>query len=219
MSTSSISDEKTEQTQGSESPPPLFSSVSADADVDVDDHDHDAGLPAVGRSVMFPQHVHVHHDSAIEEREKEKIPGSFGLGLGHGLGYKPKGVGVEMRREMTAEDKELAAAGYEHLESERAKAAQDINGPKPAPGSGSGAGKEDKSFENVDIEDHKFAFGALRERHATRFDAKDAAASPGLESAEAKLRLERDGFNVLTPPKKKSALQKVCVCVVFFSLL
>ena len=99
---------------------------------------------------------------------------------------------VEMRREMTKEDKELAAAGYEHLEQEKEKH----------------TGK-DTSFENVDIHEHKLAFAALKEALDSEFDAKNPTESAGLTSEEAKSRLTRDGRNVLTPPKKKSAFRKV----------
>lgn len=105
---------------------------------------------------------------------------------------RPKGV--EMKREMTKEDKELAAAGYEHLEERKVKA-------KPGDTDG---------LNNVDITEHKLAFDELQKVLDTHIDTKDPGASVGLTSEEAKARLARDGPNVLTPPKKKSALRKVC---------
>ncbi|KAG6840615.1 hypothetical protein C0991_005514 [Blastosporella zonata] len=105
-----------------------------------------------------------------------------------GNALRPKGV--EMHRSMTQEDKELSAAGYEHLEAQKVKVG--------APASPS----------NVDIEEHRFPFAKLQEVMNTSFDTKDAASSHGLTTAEAQIRLQRDGPNLLTPPKKKSALRK-----------
>ncbi|KAH9948142.1 aminophospholipid-transporting P-type ATPase [Amylocystis lapponica] len=95
-----------------------------------------------------------------------------------------------MKREMTKEDKELAAAGYEHLE-EKAKGKKGV----------------DPKLDNVDIEEHHLSFHELGPHLETSIDTKDAAGSYGLTSAEAKERLVRDGPNVLTPPKKKSPLR------------
>ena len=112
--------------------------------------------------------------------------------------HPPRPKGVEMKREMTKEDKELADAGYEHLKEEKAQ--------------GQKGGDEGK-LDNVDIVEHKLAFNDLQATLDTAFDPKDPAASPGLSSDEAKARLARDGQNVLTPPKKKSALRKVRNCL------
>jgi sodium/potassium-transporting ATPase subunit alpha len=106
-------------------------------------------------------------------------------------GLRPRGV--EMKREITQEGRELAAAGYEHLEEQKAK-----TGPDAA------------KLEHVDINEHHLPLPALERALHTDFDAKDAGSSPGLTSEEAKVRLTRDGPNILTPPKKKSALQIVC---------
>ena len=101
--------------------------------------------------------------------------------------------GVEMKREMTKEDKELADAGYEHLNQQKTQPAK--------------AG--DAGLDNVDIHEHKLSFEQLLAELDTAFDAKDPSISPGLSGEEAKARLSCDGQNVLTPPKKKAALRKV----------
>ncbi|KAF8162822.1 aminophospholipid-transporting P-type ATPase [Crassisporium funariophilum] len=119
------------------------------------------------RAVIFPE------DSIVRE---EKVAS----------GIRPKGV--EMKRSITQEDKELAAAGYEHLQ-----VTKDQKG---------------EGDTHLDIYEHKLPFGGLIESLQTNFDTKDPGHSYGLTSDEAKIRLERDGRNVLTPPKKKSALRK-----------
>ncbi|KAG6876171.1 hypothetical protein C0992_000604 [Termitomyces sp. T32_za158] len=96
--------------------------------------------------------------------------------------------GVEMYRSMTQEDKELSAAGYEHLESHKTGT--------PA------------SDSNVDIQEHRLSFSKIADTLNTSIDTKDAGNSYGLTTAEAQARLQRDGPNVLTPPQKKSALRK-----------
>lgn len=107
----------------------------------------------------------------------------------HVHGARPKGV--EMKREMTKEDKELADAGYDELNQEKAQA------------------HANAKLDNVDINEHMLSFKDLQADLDTTFDAKDPGLSPGLTSEDAKTRLTRDGPNVLTPPKKKSALRKV----------
>ena len=114
----------------------------------------------------------------------------------HAHAHAPRPKGVEMKREMTKEDKELADAGYEHLRQEKAQAHK---------GAGEGEGEPD----GVDIQEHRLAFEELQGALDTAFDPKEPAVSPGLSAEEAKARLARDGQNVLTPPKKKSALRKV----------
>lgn len=139
--------------------------------------DVEEGLPL--RSVAFPP--------APDESENEKTGA-------HTFSHRPRGV--EMRREMTKEDKELAAAGYEHLEQEKAKAVKD------------GAGRNAEP-ENVDIFEHGLTFAALEEELGTEIDTKSPSSTAGLSAEEATARLLRDGRNVLTPPKKRSALRKV----------
>jgi Cation transporter/ATPase, N-terminus. len=107
-----------------------------------------------------------------------------------------------MKKTMTQEDRDLAAAGYEHLEEQKAK-------------KGAGAAE----FDNVDIEEHHLPISGYTEALQTSIDTKDAANSSGLTSEEAKARLERFGQNVLTPPPKKSALRKVDLISIFRGLL
>ncbi|KAF9533592.1 aminophospholipid-transporting P-type ATPase [Crepidotus variabilis] len=101
---------------------------------------------------------------------------------------KPRPKGVEMKRTMTQEEKDLAAAGYEHLN----------------PNS-----KNRKAEEaNVDIHEHKLPLGAMGDALKTSFNHKDPGSSSGLTADEARKRLQENGPNVLTPPKKKSAIRK-----------
>lgn len=101
--------------------------------------------------------------------------------------------GVEMKREMTKEDMELAAAGYEHLQEGKVK----------------GKKGDAPELDNVDINEHRLGFDQLIKTLDTNIDTKDPGVSFGLTAEEAKARLARDGPNILTPPKKKSALRKV----------
>ena len=121
-------------------------------------------------------------EERINESEKEK--------------EKERPRGPEMRREMTKEEKELAAAGYGHLERvvTGAKGKTDV--------------KEDLD-KKVDIIEHKYPISQFNEKLQTDINAKDPASSNGLTNSEAAARLARDGKNILTPPKKKSALRKV----------
>ncbi|RPD59319.1 aminophospholipid-transporting P-type ATPase [Lentinus tigrinus ALCF2SS1-7] len=109
-----------------------------------------------------------------------------------------------MKREMTKEDKELADAGYEHLKQQKPQ----------------GQKEGDGKLDGVDIHEHKLGFQELQTELDTTFDAKDPSTSPGLSSEEAKARLSRDGPNILTPPKKKSALRKYYDCLMsMFNIL
>lgn len=107
----------------------------------------------------------------------------------------PRPRGVEMKRNLTQEDRELAAAGYHHLDTKQTK-----------------TGPEQKET-RVDIHEHSLPFCDLEKVLNTSLDLKDAARSSGLSEEEAKERLSRDGPNMLTPPKKKSALRTVCANV------
>jgi hypothetical protein len=140
-----------------------------------------ADAPEVERDTPRPRGVDMKRELTIEDT--------------HGVGMKSRGTGVEMKREMTQEDKELAAAGYEHLDKTKTKA----------------KGGKDEDLEKVDITEHQLPFAELGTALGTNIDTKDPGASDGLTANEAKARLARDGQNVLTPPKKKSALRKVCV--------
>ncbi|TFY58665.1 hypothetical protein EVJ58_g6280 [Rhodofomes roseus] len=114
--------------------------------------------------------------------------------------HRPRGV--EMKREMTKEDMELAAAGYEHLDEHKGK------------------GKKTDELDKVDISEHHLPYDQLGAALDTSIDTKDPSASFGLTTDEVKARLARDGRNVLTPPKKKSALQKYFDCLLtMFNIL
>ena len=112
----------------------------------------------------------------------------------HTGGLRPKGP--EIKRELTREDKELAAAGYEHLDEGKAK-----------------KGSQKAELAHVDIQEHQLPLVELEKSLETAFDSRDPGKSLGLTTQEAAKRLARDGRNVLTPPRKKSALRKVsCTC-------
>ncbi|KAF8191565.1 aminophospholipid-transporting P-type ATPase [Mycena galopus ATCC 62051] len=114
---------------------------------------------------VAPRAVAFHDDQEIEE--------------------KPR---VELKHTLTQDDKELAAAGYEHLEEKKKSAAEESN---------------------VDITEHSIPLASLGETLKTSIDTKDPGSSLGLTTAEAAARLARDGPNVLTPPKKRSPLRQV----------
>ncbi|KAJ3728358.1 aminophospholipid-transporting P-type ATPase [Lentinula raphanica] len=99
--------------------------------------------------------------------------------------------GVELNRTLTQEEKELAAAGYGQLEEQKALQAEN-----------------DSNVGQVDITEHAIPLADLDDKLSTSIDVKDPANSNGLTSDEAKKRLVENGPNVLTPPKKKSALRK-----------
>lgn len=101
-------------------------------------------------------------------------------------------AGVEMRRQLTLEEVRLAAAGYEHLTKDK-------------------SGEEGTKFGDVDITEHSRPIHEIEELLKTSFNFVDPAQSRGLTVDEAEARIKRDGPNALTPPKKKSALQKVRV--------
>ncbi|KAI0713643.1 aminophospholipid-transporting P-type ATPase [Earliella scabrosa] len=136
----------------------------------------DEAVTVVTRAVAFNRHGGDAHDKALHP-------------------VRPKGV--EMKREMTKEDKELADAGYEHLNQQKTIAQKTGNA----------------KLDTADIHEHQLSFNELQTQLNTRFDAKDPNVSSGLSSDEAKARLVRDGQNILTPPKKKSALRKYYDCL------
>ncbi|KAH9039417.1 aminophospholipid-transporting P-type ATPase [Lactarius hengduanensis] len=107
---------------------------------------------------------------------------------------KLRPTGVELRREMTHEEIRLAAAGYDHLTKDKPSA-------------------EDTKFGDVDITEHSLPIHEVESLLSTSFNWTDPAQSRGLTTAEAEARLERDGPNALTPPKKKSAFQKYIDCL------
>ena len=106
--------------------------------------------------------------------------------------HGPRPKGVEMKKTLTQEEKDLAAAGYGHLEEQKARQAE-----------------KDSDLGNVDITEHNIPLLELDEKLRTSIDTKDPGNSNGLTSEEAQKRLAENGPNVLTPPKKKSALRKV----------
>jgi len=101
--------------------------------------------------------------------------------------------GNGLRRQITQEDKELAAAGYEYLENQKAKKSE----------------KAAKLDQNVDLTEHGLALAELGAALKTAIDFKDPGKSPGLTPEDAAARLASDGRNVLTPPKKRTALRMV----------
>jgi sodium/potassium-transporting ATPase subunit alpha len=105
---------------------------------------------------------------------------------------KQRPAGVEMRRHMTQEEIRLAAAGYEHLEKDK-------------------SGESRPKFGDVDITEHSLPIHEIEGLLKTSFSWVDPGQSRGLSATEAEARLQRDGPNALTPPKKKSALQKVSI--------
>jgi hypothetical protein len=114
----------------------------------------------------------------------------------HPRDEKQRPLGVEMRRQMTEEDARLAAAGYEHLTKEK-------------------TGPDNVKFGDVDITEHTLPIHEVELLLRTSFNWSDPAQSSGLTTAEAEARLKLDGPNALTPPKKKSALQRVCIYAMF----
>lgn len=119
-----------------------------------------------GRTIAFPGEVH--------DAEKQYIH------------LRPKGI--EMKRSITQEERELAAAGYDHLQQSKVL-------------------REAEDGER-DILEHRFPIETLLAELQTSFDVKDPGRSTGLKADEADARIQRDGPNVLTPPKKKSGLRK-----------
>jgi len=110
---------------------------------------------------------------------------------------KRRHKGAEMKRQMTQEEIQLAAAGYEHLEQAKTIAT------------------ENNKLDEVDITEHRLSLTEVENVLNASFDYKDPSRSYGLTSDEAAMRLKRDGPNALTPPKKKSALRKVCSAATF----
>jgi hypothetical protein len=140
-------------------------------------------------------------DDIKEEPEVPKIPDQPKVVFGNDgdISAHDRLRGVEIRREMTREEKELAAAGYDHLDEKS----------KPKQKSG-----EKESFEKVDIIEHEYPLSDYSTKFSTDLDIKDPAQSKGLTQAEADARLARDGKNLLTPPKKKSALRKASYTII-----
>ncbi|KAJ7272951.1 aminophospholipid-transporting P-type ATPase [Mycena rebaudengoi] len=98
---------------------------------------------------------------------------------------------------LTQDDKELAAAGYGHLEETKAGVEQ----------------------ANVDIQEHRVPLANLGETLVTSIDTKDPGSSHGLTAAEAAARLQQDGPNILTPPHKRSPFRQFNVLLIFAGIL
>lgn len=120
------------------------------------------------RAIAFPEEVLIHEEKHAPARVK----------------------GVEMKRSVTQEEQDLAAAGYEHLEQQKLQQVK-------------GAGAHD-----ADLHEHSISLSALATELRTAFDSKDPSRSAGLTTDDAQQRILTDGENVLTPPRKKSALRK-----------
>ncbi|KNZ44478.1 hypothetical protein VP01_911g1 [Puccinia sorghi] len=98
------------------------------------------------------------------------------------------GRDLGLRRELTQDEKQLANAGYEELESKmKAKALEGAT---------------------ADISEHKLSPQQVAEAVGTSINIGNPSSSAGLSNEESQSRLVRDGPNQLTPPKKKSALRK-----------
>jgi sodium/potassium-transporting ATPase subunit alpha len=143
-------------------------------------------------NVGAPRAVAFHAENEIEEKPRPK-------GMWRPDPCNPPSdvarTGVELKHTLTQDDKELAAAGYGHLADKNKK-----------------AGIEEA---NVDIHEHKVPLANLGETLSTSIDPKDPGASHGLTAAEALARLQRDGPNILTPPKKRSPFRQVSLCSAF----
>ncbi|KAJ6620357.1 aminophospholipid-transporting P-type ATPase [Mycena sp. CBHHK59/15] len=126
--------------------------------------------------------VAFHHEHEIEEKAR------------------PKGKlnPLELKHTLTQDDKELAAAGYGHLQEQK---------------------KADIDHAHVDIQEHRLPLSSLGDSLGTSIDTKDPGSSHGLTAAEAASRLQRDGPNILTPPKKKSPLRQFNILLIFAGIL
>jgi sodium/potassium-transporting ATPase subunit alpha len=101
---------------------------------------------------------------------------------------------VEMRRELTKHEEHLTQALYHHISEEP-------------------AGGKKKEEKQVDIDEHRLTLDGLAQKFNTTFDSAKPGASKGLTAKDAEERLARDGRNVLTPPKRKSAFRKFLDCL------
>ncbi|KAJ3330656.1 hypothetical protein HDU76_005170 [Blyttiomyces sp. JEL0837] len=80
--------------------------------------------------------------------------------------------------------------------------------------------KKDNEAKKVDIEEHLLTFEQLKALHKTDFNEKKPTESKGLSAAEAAQRLQTNGPNILSPPKKKSMLLLYFECLfTLFNLL
>ncbi|EJU00784.1 aminophospholipid-transporting P-type ATPase [Dacryopinax primogenitus] len=162
----------------------------------VDDAEEKASSASVSPPAPLDQDAHHIAFSRPEEDEKHQ----------HAAVPVVRPPGVGMRRQLTQEQKELSAAGYAHLQEERAAKAKE-----------KGKGKKELDLEEkqVDIHEHQYTPARVMDEFHTTFALPPLAAgtSIGLSEQEAAARLKRDGPNVLTPPKKKSALRRFFDCL------
>ncbi|KAJ3212088.1 hypothetical protein HDU82_003855 [Entophlyctis luteolus] len=69
------------------------------------------------------------------------------------------------------------------------------------------------------FDDHLLDFAAIQQRYSTSFNPACPLESHGLSASEAIKRLQENGPNVLTPPKKKSPIALYLECMGFFNTL
>ena len=100
--------------------------------------------------------------------------------------------GSDQNRSTFVEKERFGEAGYEHLEAAKNR-----------------YGKATAQLANVDIQEHRLPFTKLTATFQTSINTKEPAQSSGLNSQEARVRLQQDGPNILTPPKKKHTFRKV----------
>ncbi|EJD00189.1 aminophospholipid-transporting P-type ATPase [Fomitiporia mediterranea MF3/22] len=137
------------------------------------------------------------------------FPDAQGDAIADGQEHGHRTRGVDLRRELTIEEKQLAQAGYDEYDTK-----SKTKGPtKKSKAKGA-------DVERVDIHEHKLTVSALAAELQTSLDAREPGKSAGLTEAEARARLERDGKNELSPPKKKSALRMYIDCLLtMFNIL
>lgn len=174
-----------------------------DSDAKVPSNEEPPSNPSQGSAEIVdavPSPAAVRHVSGIEIEEKHHPGLTFAPSPSTGL---PSGNrNLEIRREITQEDKELSRANYDHLEKSHSHDLANKD-------SGDDKKESDRAAEAIDISEHKLSLARLAEVFEVEFDSKAPGASKGLSPEEAAARLVRNGPNVLTPPKKKSAFQKV----------
>lgn len=106
------------------------------------------------------------------------------------------------KHELTQEERELSAAGYDHLVDEIR--AETIS-------------TDQNARKDNGITEHTLPLSRLADVLATKFNPTNPEMSTGLDEDEVNERLERDGKNVLSKGKKKSAWRKVRVDDIFLS--
>ncbi|EJD00183.1 aminophospholipid-transporting P-type ATPase [Fomitiporia mediterranea MF3/22] len=138
--------------------------------------------------------------SVIPLDDRGTRPRSVGFSSVHPAvqGHANRAGGVDPKHNLTASEKPPSIVG---------KTAQKSK----SHSKGSKARNED--FEAAVIFEHKLTFDAVATELQTSLDAKEPAKSFGLTEDEAGKRLLRDGKNVLTPQKRKSALRKYLECL------